>query len=95
MYYRGRSVEAPTLHFDAENAEGDFVQSCSGPMVGVATAFAAGFTSGLAKILYPAFANEPDSSPAQHIDTGIHAGILLSLGSARRLAGEGFRVNGR
>lgn len=65
------------------------------PVVGVATAFAAGLTSGLAKILYSAFANESDSSLAQHIDTGIHAGILLGLGSARRLAGEGFRVNRR
>ena len=65
------------------------------PMVGVATLFAAGLTSGLAKIHYSAFANEPDSSLAQHIDTGIHAGVLLGLGSARRLAGEGFRVNRR
>lgn len=95
MYHRGRSVEAPTPYFDAENAEGDFVQSCSRPMVGVATAFATGLTSGLAKMLYSAFANEPDSSLAQHIDTDIHAGILLGLSSARRLAGEGFRVNCR
>jgi hypothetical protein len=51
--------------------------------------------SGLAKILYPEFANEPDPSLAQHIDTVIHAGILLGLGSARRMVGKGFRVNRR
>jgi hypothetical protein len=64
-------------------------------MAGVATAFAARLISGLAEILYPEFANEPDPSLAQHIDTVIHAGILLGLGSARRMVGKGFRVNRR
>lgn len=92
IHYQGRSGDPPTIYFDSENAEGDFVVNIgSGSMEGVSSAFTAGLVSSLAKTLDPATANS-NSGLAQSIDAGIHNGILVGLHNARHLASTGFRL---
>jgi hypothetical protein len=76
IHHRGRSVEPPVLYFDPLHAEGDFLDSCPGPMMGMTAAFTAGLVAGLAE--------DPDGS--------IDNGIRLGLTAARRIARTGFRA---
>lgn len=75
IHHRGLSAETPTLYFDPERAEGEFVDSCPGRMISLAAAFTAGLTAALAV------------DPANGLDDGIGRGMT----AARRLNREGFR----
>ncbi|KAJ3469896.1 hypothetical protein MRS44_003961 [Fusarium solani] len=92
IYYQGRTADPPTLYFDSENAEGDFIQSHSGPMAGLSTAFTAGLVSSLAKTFDSATSNESNQLD-DSIGTAIREGVLVGLRNARRLASTGFRRN--
>jgi hypothetical protein len=65
IHHRGRDQLPPILYFDPERAEGEFVESHLGQMIGLTTAFTAGLALGLV--------NEPDN-----IDNGIRLGFAAS-----------------
>jgi hypothetical protein len=65
IHHRGRDQLPPILYFDPERAEGEFVESHLGQMIGLTTAFTAGLSMGLA--------NLPDD-----IENGIRLGFAAS-----------------
>ena len=74
IHHRGRSAEPPVLYFDPAHAEGEFVETHDGSMMGLT----AGFTVGLAACLA--------QDPQHGLDAGIRRGVTVS----RRLATAGF-----
>ncbi|CAH0016461.1 unnamed protein product [Clonostachys rhizophaga] len=81
IHYQGHSKASPILYFDSERAEGEFMQTCPGGMIGLSTAF----TTGLAIAL----ATKPED--AHCIDTGIRNGFAAARFMARK--GFEFREN--
>lgn len=65
IHHRGRDQLPPIMYFDPERAEGEFVESHLGQMIGLTTAFTAGLALGLT--------NEPEN-----IEHGIRLGFAAS-----------------
>jgi len=65
IHHRGRDGLPPVLYFDPERAEGEFVESHLGQMIGLTTAFTAGLAMGL--VQYP-----------QDIEHGLRLGFAAS-----------------
>ncbi|OCK74102.1 hypothetical protein K432DRAFT_387008 [Lepidopterella palustris CBS 459.81] len=77
IHHRGLDGTPPKLYFDPMRAEGEFIKSHLGYMIGLTTAFTAGLATGLV-----------DGKKGC-----IEMGIRLGFAAARRLAKTGFRIN--
>ncbi|OCL10168.1 hypothetical protein AOQ84DRAFT_353668 [Glonium stellatum] len=77
IHHRGRDGTPPILYFDPMRAEGEFIQSNLGYMIGLTTAFTSALAIGI----------------LDEKGGGIELGIRLGFAAARRLAQIGFRIS--